>query len=297
MLLRGLARAWPLREAWRRRAFERRFGGLAVEASEIPYARGFGSASTHLELGAYMRLTLLCTPALARGAAVPTERQAAASVDAAFCARLWGANASAATRVGAADGEAAGGEVSEGGKREEEEGEAGGLYVFNRIDRAPQAADGLGALAADMTALPWFLQSRLPVTAAAGSGAVIPGPELSLSRAPAPQFYLGGPGTGAPQHYGQDSFNVLAWGRKQWVFRPSAEAEYSTVPAARFFRDVLPREERELGRRALRCTQEGGDIMVVGNGWGHSVLNLQTSVGMYPRQSPATAPNPPANSP
>ena len=129
-----------------------------------------------------------------------------------------------------------------------------------------------------MTLLPWFLQTRLPVVATSSAGpgeSEGAGPDLSINRAPAPQFYLGAPGTGAPQHYGQDSFNVLAHGRKLWYMAKPAEAEYSTVSAARFFRSVLPRAREA----PLLCEQRGGDVFFVPNGWGHSVLNLETSVG------------------
>ena len=56
---------------------------------------------------------------------------------------------------------------------------------------------------------------------------------------------------------------------------PPARAEYSTVPAARFFREELPRAAEP----PLLCVQRGGDVIFVPNGWGHSVLNLKTSVG------------------
>jgi hypothetical protein len=293
VLLRGLARRWPVRRAWRRAGFERRHGHLMAEASEIPYARGFGAASAHLPLSRYVARSLLCSPALARGAAAPSAEQAAAGLDAAECAFLFEAPAGNATSrrdVVSVGGDSGREDASDDSMGAEEEALGpGALYVFNRIG---DGGGGLGELAADMTALPWFLRSRLPVAVAPGTaagdsigvgvgGEFVDGPNFSLSSEPAPQFYLGAPGTGAPQHYGQDSFNVLAHGAKLWYLVPPERAEYSTVSAARFFAHDLPRAEAGAGERErpLVCAQRSGDVFFVPNGWGHAVLNLRTSIG------------------
>ena len=145
-----------------------------------------------------------------------------------------------------------------------------------------------------MTLLPWFIDVRLPtVIGAAEAGATgaeaeaEAGPPL-VAGLPSPQFYLGGPGTGAPFHYHHDAINVLAWGRKRWYMRPPQEAEYSTVPAADLVRHVLPAlnataaggaAARRAAAPPLQCTQRGGDVLYVPSGWGHAVLNTRTSVG------------------
>ena len=86
------------------------------------------------------------------------------------------------------------------------------------------------------------------------------------------------PGSGAPMHYHGDAINFLAWGRKEWFLQPPAAAEYSTAAAVDFVAHELPGLRRE-GRAPLQCSQAAGDALYVPRGWGHAVLNLNTSVG------------------
>lgn len=129
---------------------------------------------------------------------------------------------------------------------------------------------------------------------------------------PKPQFYLGSPGTGAPMHVHKDAWNALIYGQKRWFLLPPALSLYSTVPASEWVQDLARlRQYRtsteskgkssssindeytlfyksfpfsflqdQLDNEILQCTQEAGDVMYVPHGWGHAVLNTQTSIGV-----------------
>jgi len=136
----------------------------------------------------------------------------------------------------------------------------------------------------------WWLPGLLKTAAAhAGSGASMYEPIISsYPEPPNPQFYVGGPGSGAPPHYHEDAVNVLMHGRKRWWLQPPRWAEYSTVPAVSYVTHVLgsPAEAQPASARdapavppPLQCVQEAGDVLYVPRGWGHAVLNLRTSVG------------------
>lgn len=113
------------------------------------------------------------------------------------------------------------------------------------------------------------------------------------------QFYLGSAGTGAPVHIHGHAINTLAYGEKQWVLFPPADAFYSTIPARQFFEryvwnqtnpstwmstlleETSPdarQEKREM--QMLRCTQHAGDIMYVPSLWAHGTLNVRQSIGV-----------------
>ncbi|KAJ1405088.1 hypothetical protein B484DRAFT_483427 [Ochromonadaceae sp. CCMP2298] len=92
------------------------------------------------------------------------------------------------------------------------------------------------------------------------------------------QFYLGPAGSGAPAHFHGHAINSLAFGEKQWILYPPAEAFYSTTPALAFF----PAEANATGGtgNALRCTQQAGDVLYVPALWGHATLNSLQSIGV-----------------
>jgi hypothetical protein len=101
----------------------------------------------------------------------------------------------------------------------------------------------------------------------------------------APQFYVGGEGSGAPVHYHNEAFNALAWGRKKWALYPPAQAFYSTTPARETWEDEDKEKEKEEEKEtsenaALYCFQEAGDILFVPNSWGHGTYNAQSSIGI-----------------
>ena len=97
--------------------------------------------------------------------------------------------------------------------------------------------------------------------------------------------YLGGPGTGAPWHIHKDAVNALVYGRKRWFLLPPERALYSALPFAEWLAAAEAAEAANatrggLPRGTLQCTQRAGDVLYVPPGWGHAVINLNTSVGV-----------------
>jgi hypothetical protein len=347
VLLRGLARHWPVREAWALNSLLDRHGRAPMAIADIPYAPIFGKGARSIALAGHVRAMMHCTPGMGGGEDLLPE-----GLTPELCALYSGRAAEEEQREREKEAErarASAGRVRKGSNKigggEEEEEENGGEgdadsrpppaasgggaaaaaaslsspYVFNRIGATEPLA---AALVGDMTLLPWFLDAVLPrkggqakankteaEVAANGAAttqkrAASAGPHdetLVLPRPtpPSPQFYVGGPGTGAPLHYHEDAWNTLAHGRKAWFLLPPSAAEYTTVPIADYVIDVLPRlKDRQRqgtagkageggggafawapGSRPLVCAQEAGDVIYVPAGWGHAVLNLAPSVG------------------
>ena len=160
-------------------------------------------------------------------------------------------------------------------------------YLFQSFDEGFLSSD----LIDDIVILPWFLNTRLPLTSesvnidpSSGVGEHVSdknatGPHIMQNSpsAPVPQLYIGGPGSGAPFHYHFDAFNVLVWGEKRWFFKsPNSGAEYSTVPSLDYVRFIRKKSTNE---HPMECTQRAGDVIIVPSGWGHAVLNTKTSIG------------------
>ena len=89
--------------------------------------------------------------------------------------------------------------------------------------------------------------------------------------------------------------NALVYGRKLWLLLPPERALYSALPMAGWLAAAEARGSAEapnatsptttaaargLPKGALVCVQRAGDVMYVPPGWGHAVLNLNTSVGV-----------------
>lgn len=98
-------------------------------------------------------------------------------------------------------------------------------------------------------------------------------PLISLTPPPKSQFFLGPPGSGAPFHFHKDAINLLAHGRKRWWLIPPSTALYSTLP-------VLHWALSHGNGTFYTCIQEEGDALYVPAGWGHAVINLETSIGV-----------------
>jgi hypothetical protein len=333
VLLRGLARSWPIREAWGKDNLLARHGAAPMSSSAIPYASVFGAPAAKVTLAQHVKGFLECTPGMAQG----TEK-APDGLDAATCALYVGAEGSRVPAPGPGVGT---GKSASSASSASASASSAHPYVFNRLGRTEPLA---AALVDDMTILPWFLDAVLPrrvaparkteqvevavdaATGAASAQAAIPvaakGPGdnglmltapshpeplmLPLPEPPSPQFYVGGPGSGAPPHYHEEAVNVLAHGEKRWYIVPPAAAEYTTVPVSDYVLDVLPRlKDRGGGKtvtkgssaagaggvgggnggmwgpgsRPLVCTQRAGDVIFVPGGWGHAVLNTETVIG------------------
>mmetsp|Transcript_29383 Transcript_29383/g.41348 ORF Transcript_29383/g.41348 Transcript_29383/m.41348 type:complete len:543 (+) Transcript_29383:140-1768(+) len=91
-----------------------------------------------------------------------------------------------------------------------------------------------------------------------------------------PQFFLGGPKTGAPFHYHCHAVNGIAWGTKRWFLIPPSESFYSKEPVWEW---VARQDEKEIDRYGFQCIQEASDILYVPSFWTHAVLNLKSSIG------------------
>ena len=97
------------------------------------------------------------------------------------------------------------------------------------------------------------------------------------------QFYLGPANSGAQPHSHSHAWNMLAWGRKVWHLWPPADSFYSTTPVRPYVdRVVNSKQARSLEGVAepMECIQEASDFVYVPNGWGHSAVNLEASVGI-----------------
>lgn len=90
----------------------------------------------------------------------------------------------------------------------------------------------------------------------------------------APQFYVGGNGSGAPPHFHGDAWNALAWGSKRWFLFPPHEARFSRVAISDWV------ASRPTPPAPFEVLQQSGDILYVPKGWAHGVLNLSPSVGV-----------------
>eukprot|EP01052_Picozoa_sp_SAG31_P016766 SAG31_NODE_1123_length_9787_cov_5.258877_10_plen_374_part_00 len=94
------------------------------------------------------------------------------------------------------------------------------------------------------------------------------------------QFFLGGRGGGAPAHPHSHAVNSLAWGRKRWRVCPPDYSRFSATSVWANFPDPATgwRNEPDAAR-CFECTQRGGDVVFVPANWGHTVVNVQESVG------------------
>lgn len=173
-------------------------------------------------------------------------------------------------------------------------------YIFNEVDRRPS----FKKLRADMNpdTLPFILDATIPSWTAslldlkpssahpsrsvsdyeewlADADALSTRiPLIAVAAAPPiPQFYVGAPGSGAPEHYHEDAVNVLIHGEKRWYVHMPQEAQYSTVHVADYVSKVLP--SLPPAQRPLQCTQLAGDVLYIPHGWSHAVLNMKTSIG------------------
>lgn len=93
---------------------------------------------------------------------------------------------------------------------------------------------------------------------------------------------LGGPRAGTQFHQHGASFLTLFAGRKRWYLQrpgsfPNASARALHEPVALWEEKVLPtlRHSAPVG-----CVQEGGETLVVPDGWAHATFNLGETVGV-----------------
>jgi len=92
-----------------------------------------------------------------------------------------------------------------------------------------------------------------------------------------PQFFVGPAASGAPMHWHNTALNALAFGEKHWYVLPPQDTFYSVLPSAIFAQDEVPQLESTIGVR--QCTQRAGDLIFVGESYGHATLNTKPTIG------------------
>lgn len=330
VLLRGLAKQWPVRTLWKYLNFLTRHGKNTMNSVDIPYAPVFGKkASDTVTVTQHVQALQTCTPAMVRG-----EEKLPYGLTSDICAMYVDDG-----RVPEEDeSDSSNSIVSESSSKDKQESmdkkKKASLspkpYLFYRLNPGEPFAVGL---IDDMTLVPWFLNTKLPrvvqfstanetdnenigiqsngepiisssSTQPTSSSLPLESLMMPLPQPPSPQFYLGGPGSGAPPHYHEDAWNVLAYGKKVWYITPPSAAEYMTVPIHDYVLEVLPKTKDKIhandkmetqrskdknnstitsfwgpNSRPLTCIQEAGDVIYVPHGWGHGVVNIETVIG------------------
>lgn len=99
-------------------------------------------------------------------------------------------------------------------------------------------------------------------------------------------YYLGGRGTGAPNHIHSDAINLALTGEKKWwVVTPRA-----AVWSRRHILEFAEECERGVGGagpdvpeeyRPMQFVQKAGDLVYVPADWGHAAMNLQDNTFGY----------------
>jgi hypothetical protein len=95
----------------------------------------------------------------------------------------------------------------------------------------------------------------------------------------AKQLFVGPALSGAPIHWHNTAMNAIAYGRKHWFLVPPNQTFYSVWPTKNMVKnelDVL----RDEGYSVLQCAQNAGDLLLVGQSWGHATLNQHPTLGM-----------------
>ena len=250
VLVTGAMRSERIYEQWRRAAFVGRYGGAEFELEEYPYASATaylheGLATNRSTISEYLRrMPPAPPPACAADADDATAR---ADVDAAVAA--------------------SNGELSIfSNLRTWRRTEAGGVELKEEHAALPPASSD--RLLADFVRPPFVEKSR---------------GRLSTRTI---QFYLGGAGSGSQPHWHNFAWNFMVHGRKEWWLWPPHEAAYTQRHVSQSLRalDAIADADAEGGgtgpmRRALRCEQRAGDVVIVPGLWGHATLNRQPSIG------------------
>jgi oxalate decarboxylase/phosphoglucose isomerase-like protein (cupin superfamily) len=76
------------------------------------------------------------------------------------------------------------------------------------------------------------------------------------------------------------AWNVVIWGRKEWIFCPPTSDARLLVNEPDLFN---PAEQHRLSRRGLDirlCSQKPGDLLFVPHGWWHQVRNAEPTLAV-----------------
>lgn len=88
------------------------------------------------------------------------------------------------------------------------------------------------------------------------------------------QWTIGKQGSGAHLHLHNSAWNVLAYGLKKWILYPPSEGIVSKIQIGKFYNDIAPYT------KAMYCTQQADDTIIIPEGWSHGVLNLKDSIAV-----------------
>lgn len=103
-----------------------------------------------------------------------------------------------------------------------------------------------------------------------GASSALLGPQLprEVRAQQSYQFAVGYAGTGAPLHFHNLAFNVLAVGQKEWLFLPPANATWSITPIGAWLDGQTGGRQGwgGDGQGVGRCVQYPGDVVFVPQG-------------------------------
>lgn len=93
------------------------------------------------------------------------------------------------------------------------------------------------------------------------------------------QWAFGGEGTGAPVHYHNTAWAAVYYGAKKWTLYPPRYQIMSHTQILQFWeQDMVDYHKR--GIDPVTCVQMAGDVVIVPEGWGHGVLNIQETIAV-----------------
>ena len=94
------------------------------------------------------------------------------------------------------------------------------------------------------------------------------------------QWALGGPASGAPQHFHNTAWNACVYGAKKWLVYPPAYALMSNEQIRRWDENERVSLEKDGQPPPLTCVQRAGDVAVIPEMWGHGVVNLEETLAL-----------------
>eukprot|EP01065_Artemidia_motanka_P025910 TRINITY_DN30849_c0_g1_i1.p1 TRINITY_DN30849_c0_g1~~TRINITY_DN30849_c0_g1_i1.p1 ORF type:complete len:630 (+),score=140.60 TRINITY_DN30849_c0_g1_i1:114-1892(+) len=89
------------------------------------------------------------------------------------------------------------------------------------------------------------------------------------------EFSFGPPLSGANTHFHGAVFSGVVHGRKRWGLIPPAYSYFNTVPGKQWFDSAASKKPF-----VKHCVQRAGDVLFLPRNWGHTTLNIQTTVAI-----------------
>ena len=94
------------------------------------------------------------------------------------------------------------------------------------------------------------------------------------------QWALGGPASGAPQHFHNTAWNACVYGAKRWLVYPPAFSLMSNEQIRKWDEHDRVKAEADGQPAPFTCVQRAGDIAVIPEMWGHGVVNLEETLAV-----------------